>query len=38
LFTPKYWKTQATDEKDNEQQEIEKELDPTNPEDLPDYI
>jgi len=25
-------------EKDKEQQEIEKELDPTNPEDLPDYI
>jgi len=38
LFIPKYQRTKAIDEKDNEQQEIEKEPDLTNPEDLPDYI
>ena len=31
-------RTQAEDKKDNEHQEIGKELDPTNPEDLPNYI
>jgi len=38
LFTPKYWRTQAKDKKDNGYQEIGKELDPTNPEDLSNYI
>ena len=38
LFIPKYQRTKAIDEKDNRQQEIEKEPDLTNPEDLPDYI
>ena len=38
LFIPKYQRTKAIDEKDNGQQEIEKEPDLTNPEDLPDYI
>ena len=31
-------KAQSTDNQDNRQQEIEKELDPTNSEDLPEYI
>jgi len=31
-------RTQAEDKKDNEHQEIGKELDPTNPKDLPNYI
>ena len=38
LFTSKYWRIQAKDKQDKEQQKIGKELDPTNLEDLPDYI
>jgi len=38
LFIPKYQRTQATDEKNNEQQEIGEKPDPTNSEDFPDYI
>ena len=38
LFILKYQRTQATDEKNNEQQEIGKKPDPTNSEDFPDYI
>jgi len=37
LFTSNQ-RTQAEDKKDNEHQEIGRELDLTNPEDLPDYI
>ena len=37
-FIPKNWRIQTTDDNDKEQQEIGKELDPTNPKDLPDYI
>jgi len=37
-FTPRNQRTQATDDNNKGQQEIGKELDPTNPEDLPDYI
>ena len=37
-FIPRKWKTQATDDNDKEQQKIKKKPDPTNSEDLPDYI
>ena len=37
-FSPKFRRTQTIDDNDKEQQEIGKELDPTNLEDLPDYI
>ena len=37
-FTPRNWRTQITDDNDKRQQEIRKKLDPTNSEDLPDYI
>ena len=37
-FTPRNWRSQATDDNDKEQQKIEKKPDPTNSEDLPDYI
>jgi len=37
-FTPKNQRTQAREDNDKGQQEIEKELDPTNPENLLDYI
>ena len=37
-FLPRNWRIQATDNNDKGQQEIGKEPDPTNPEDLPDYI
>ena len=38
LFTPRNWRTQATDDNDKRQQEIGKEPDTTNPEDLLDNI
>jgi len=38
LFTSNNWRTQAKNKKDNNHQKIGKEPDPTNPEDLPDYI
>ena len=38
FFIPRNQKTMATDNDDKGQQEIRKELDPMNPEDLPDYI
>jgi len=38
LFTLKNKRIQAENKKDNKHQEIGKELDPTNPENLPDYI
>ena len=37
-FTPRNQRTQATEDNDKGQQEIGKELDLTNPEDLLDYI
>ena len=37
-FIPKNWRTQTTEDNDKGQQEIEKEPDLTNPENLPDYI
>ena len=37
-FTPRNQRTWATDNNNKEQQEIGKKPDPTNPEDLPDYI
>ena len=37
-FLSKYQRTQTADDNDKEQQEIGKEPDPTNLEDLPDYI
>jgi len=38
LFTPRNQRTQVTEDNDKGQQEIGKELDSTNPENLPDYI
>jgi len=38
FFTPRNQKTQTTNDNNKGQQEIGKEPDPTNPEDLPDYI
>jgi len=38
LFISNNWRTQAEDKKDNNHQEIGKEPDPTNPEDLSEYI
>ena len=37
-FTPKNRRTQTTEDDNKGQQEVGKEPDPTNPEDLPDYI
>ena len=37
-FISKNRRIQPTNDQDNKQQEIEKEPDPTNPEDLPEYI
>ena len=37
-FSPRNQRTQAIDNNNKGQQEIGKELDLTNPEDLPDYI
>ena len=37
-FSSKYQRTQTADDNDKEQQEIGKEPDPTNLENLPDYI
>ena len=37
-FISRIWKSQSIDNKDKEQQKIRKEPDPTNPEDLPEYI
>ena len=38
LFTPRNWRIQTIEDNNKGQQKIGKELDPTNPEDLPDYI
>ena len=37
-FTPKDWRTQTIKDNNKRQQEVRKEPDPANPEDLPNYI